>query len=34
MIKGGSGPIESLYIGETETPVPKAGEVLVKVRRV
>ena len=33
LIKDDKGPIESLYIGETETPKPtKAGEILVKVK--
>ena len=32
LIKDGKGPIENLYIGDTERPVPKEGEVLVKVR--
>jgi putative PIG3 family NAD(P)H quinone oxidoreductase len=31
LIKDGKGPIENLYIGDTERPVPKEGEVLVKV---
>lgn len=32
LIKDGHGPIENLYIGETDKPVPTKGEVLVKVR--
>ena len=32
LIKDGKGPIENLFVGETEKPVPKPGEVLVKVR--
>lgn len=32
LIKDGKGPIENLYVGETEKPVPEAGQVLVKVR--
>ncbi|KIJ62673.1 hypothetical protein HYDPIDRAFT_30266 [Hydnomerulius pinastri MD-312] len=31
LIKDGKGPIENLYIGDTEKPVPKDGEVLVKI---
>lgn len=31
LIKDGHGPIENLYIGETDKPVPKKGQVLVKV---
>jgi len=31
LIKGGHGPIENLYIGETDKPVPKKGQVLVKI---
>lgn len=31
LIKDGKGPLENLYIGETNKPIPKAGEVLVKV---
>ena len=31
LIKGGHGPIENLHIGETDRPVPKKGQVLVKV---
>jgi len=30
LIKGGHGPIENLYIGEADKPVPKKGQVLVK----
>ncbi len=33
IIKDGKGPIENLYIGEIEKPVPGHGEVLVKVSR-
>ena len=32
LIKGGSGGIESLFIGSTPKPTPSVGEVLVKVR--
>jgi len=32
LIKDGKGPIENLYLGETEKPGPKPGEVLVKVK--
>ncbi|KZT69609.1 quinone oxidoreductase putative [Daedalea quercina L-15889] len=32
LIKEGKGPIENLYLGETEKPAPKRGEVLVKVK--
>ncbi|OAX40442.1 GroES-like protein, partial [Rhizopogon vinicolor AM-OR11-026] len=31
LIKGGHGPIENLYIGEADKPVPKKGQVLVKI---
>ncbi|KAG1885239.1 quinone oxidoreductase putative [Suillus subluteus] len=31
LIKDGQGPIENLYIGETDKPVPTKGEVLVKI---
>ncbi|KAI6129711.1 quinone oxidoreductase putative [Pisolithus croceorrhizus] len=31
LIKDDEGPIENLYIGETEKPVPEEGQVLVKV---
>ncbi|KAI6129708.1 quinone oxidoreductase putative [Pisolithus croceorrhizus] len=31
LIKGDEGPIENLYIGEAEKPVPKEDQVLVKV---
>lgn len=31
LIKDGKGPIENLYVGEIERPVPKEGQVLVKV---
>lgn len=31
LIKDGKGPIENLYIGETDKPVPSKGQVLVKV---
>ncbi|KAG1751066.1 quinone oxidoreductase putative [Suillus lakei] len=31
LIKGGHGPIENLYIGETDKPVPTKGQVLVKI---
>ncbi|KIJ42075.1 hypothetical protein M422DRAFT_75563 [Sphaerobolus stellatus SS14] len=32
LVKNGAGGIDSLYIGETEKPQPRAGEVLVKVK--
>ncbi|KAJ6550669.1 quinone oxidoreductase [Mycena vulgaris] len=32
LIKNGAGAAEDLYIGEVETPVPRAGEVLVKIK--
>jgi len=32
LIKDGKGPIENLYIGETEKPVPHQGQVLVQVK--
>ncbi|PSR71676.1 hypothetical protein PHLCEN_2v12450 [Hermanssonia centrifuga] len=32
IIKDGKGPIENLYIGEIEKPVPGHGEVLVKIK--
>lgn len=32
LIRGGKGSADDLYIGETEKPRPKAGEVIVKVR--
>ncbi|KAG1743186.1 quinone oxidoreductase putative [Suillus paluster] len=31
LIKGGQGPIENLYLGETDKPVPTKGQVLVKI---
>ncbi|KAG1751632.1 quinone oxidoreductase putative [Suillus paluster] len=31
LIKDGQGPIENLYIGETDKPVPMKGQVLVKI---
>ncbi|KAH7885186.1 quinone oxidoreductase putative [Phlebopus sp. FC_14] len=31
LVKDGKGPIENLYIGETEKPVPQDGQVLVKI---
>ncbi|KAG1869429.1 quinone oxidoreductase putative [Suillus subalutaceus] len=31
LIKDGQGPIENLYIGETDKPVPTKGQVLVKI---
>lgn len=31
LVKGDKGGAENLYIGETQKPVPKPGEVLVKV---
>ncbi len=33
LIKDGKGPLENLYIGETDKPISKFGEVLVKVSR-
>ncbi|PIL35168.1 hypothetical protein GSI_02957 [Ganoderma sinense ZZ0214-1] len=32
LVKDGKGPIENLYIGEAEKPVPGPGQVLVKVK--
>ncbi|KAJ7166449.1 hypothetical protein C8R43DRAFT_986096 [Mycena crocata] len=32
LIKNGAGPAEDMYIGETETPTPRADEVLVKIK--
>jgi len=32
LIKDGKGPIENLYIGETEKPTPSAGQVLIKIK--
>ena len=32
LVKDGKGPVENLYLGETETPAPGPGKVLVKVR--
>lgn len=31
LIKDGEGPIENLYVGETDKPVPTKGQVLVKI---
>lgn len=31
LVKDGKGPVENLYIGETTKPVPRPGEVVVKV---
>ncbi|KAG1723075.1 quinone oxidoreductase putative [Suillus paluster] len=31
LIKGGQGPVENLYIGETDKPIPTKGQVLVKI---
>ena len=31
LVKDGKGPIENLYVGEAEKPVPGPGQVLVKV---
>ena len=31
LVKDGKGPLTNLYIGETATPKPADGEVLVKV---
>ncbi|KAF8644434.1 hypothetical protein AX16_008493 [Volvariella volvacea WC 439] len=32
LIKDGKGPVENLYLGETDRPVLKPGEVLVKIK--
>ena len=32
LIKDGKGPAENLYLGEEETPEPKQGQVLVKIK--
>ncbi|KAL0565912.1 hypothetical protein V5O48_016108, partial [Marasmius crinis-equi] len=32
LVKDGKGSAENLYLGETPDPVPKAGEVVVKIR--
>ncbi|KAF7328085.1 PKS-ER domain-containing protein [Mycena kentingensis (nom. inval.)] len=32
LIKNGSGPLEDLYIGDAPSPVPRADEVLVKIK--
>ncbi|KAJ6451636.1 hypothetical protein C8R45DRAFT_89990 [Mycena sanguinolenta] len=32
LIQNEAGPVENLYIGEVETPVPRANEVLVKIK--
>ncbi|KAK1924033.1 hypothetical protein DB88DRAFT_488907 [Papiliotrema laurentii] len=32
LIKDGKGPAENLYLGEEETPLPKQGEVQVKIK--
>ncbi|TCD65501.1 hypothetical protein EIP91_002549 [Steccherinum ochraceum] len=32
LIKGGKGSADDLYIGETEKPTPKAGQVLVQIK--
>ncbi|KAJ6602229.1 quinone oxidoreductase [Mycena sp. CBHHK59/15] len=32
LVKNGAGQVEDLYIGETDTPVPRANEVLVKIK--
>ncbi|KAK6992541.1 quinone oxidoreductase PIG3 [Favolaschia claudopus] len=32
LIKNESGPAENLYIGEAETPAPRADEILVKIK--
>ncbi|KAI1786870.1 quinone oxidoreductase [Ganoderma leucocontextum] len=32
LVKDGKGPVENLYLGEAEKPVPGPGEVLVKVK--
>ena len=31
LVKDGKGPIKNLYIGQVEKPVPKDGQVVVKV---
>lgn len=31
LIKDGKGPVENLYLGEAPKPIPRSGEVLVKV---
>ena len=31
IVKDGKGPVENLYVGEIEKPVPGTGEVLVQV---
>ncbi len=33
LVKDGKGPAENLYMGEEETPLPKEGQVQVKVSR-
>lgn len=32
LVKDGKGPVENLYLGETETPPPQPGQVLVKIK--
>jgi len=32
LVKDGKGPVENLYLGEAPTPVPRSGEVLVKIK--
>ena len=34
LIKDGKGPVENLYIGETQKPTPGPGQVVVKVRQM
>ena len=31
LVKDGRGPLENLYLGEAEKPIPGPGKVLVKV---
>ncbi|KIL67728.1 hypothetical protein M378DRAFT_22430, partial [Amanita muscaria Koide BX008] len=31
IVKDGAGPADNLYIGEVPTPIPKTGEVLIKI---
>ena len=32
LVKDGKGPVDNLYLGQTETPTTGPGKVLVKVR--
>lgn len=34
LIKDGKGPVDNLYLGETETPTPGPGKVLIKVHTI